>query len=163
MHKDSNQRYLSVQEFAIDIDRYLKNLPVLARRDSITYRFSKFIQRHKVGFALFIIGNLLAFISIAAIIYQGNIAAKERDKANIELKKFEEVNDFLLEMFSSADPGVEGKDVKVYDLLEKATEDVNVKLKNQPEIKSAIKQTLGSTFIGLGEYEKAKTLLLRKS
>ena len=159
MHKDSNQRYFSVQEFAIDIDRYLKNLPVLARRDSITYRFSKFIQRHKVGFALFIIGNLLAFISIAAIIYQGNIAAKERDKANIELNKFEAVNDFLLEMFSSADPGVEGKDVKVYDLLEKATEDVNLKLKNQPEIKSAIKQTIGSTFIGLGDYEKAKSLL----
>ena len=159
MHKDSNQRYFSVQEFAIDIDRYLKNLPVLARRDSITYRFSKFIQRHKVGFALFVVGNLLAFISIAAIIYQGNIAAKERDKANIELKKFEEVNDFLLEMFSSADPGVEGKDVKVYDLLEKAAEDVNVKLTNQPKVKSAIKQTLGSTFIGLGDYEKAKYLL----
>ena len=160
MHKDSNQRYFSVQEFAIDIDRYLKNLPVLARRDSLTYRFSKFIQRHKVGFALFIIGNLLAFISIAAIIYQGNIAAKERDKANIELNKFEAVNDFLLEMFSSADPGSKGKDIKVYDLLDKASEDVDVKLKNQPEIKSTIKQTLGSTFIGLGEYEKAKNLLL---
>ncbi len=160
MHKDSNQRYFSVQEFAIDIGRYLKNLPVLARRDSITYRFSKFIQRHKIGFVLFIVGNLLAFISIAAIIYQGNIAAKERDKANIELKKFEEVNDFLLEMFSSADPGAKGKDVKVYDLLDKASKDLNVKLKNQPEIKSAIKQTLGSTFIGLGEFDKAKTLLL---
>lgn len=159
MHKDPNQRYFSAQEFAIDIDRYLKKLPVLARRDSINYRFSKFIQRHKVGFVLFIVGNLLAFISIAAIIYQGNIAAKERDKANIELKKFEEVNDFLLDMFSSADPGVEGKDVKVYELLDKAAVDVNIKLKNYPKIKSAIKQTLGSTYIGLGDYEKAKSLL----
>ena len=61
---------------------------------------------------------------------------------------------FLLQIL-----GVEGKDVKVYDLLDKATVDVNIKLKNYPKIKSAIKQTLGSTFIGLGDYEKAKTLL----
>ena len=160
MHKEPSQRYFSAQELLTDIDRYLKNLPVLARKDSIAYRFSKFIQRHKVGFALFIVGNLLAFISIAAIIYQGNIAAKERDKANTELKKFEEVNEFLLEMFSSVDPGSEGKDVKVYDLLEKATNDVNIKLKSQPKIKAAIKQTLGSSFIGLGKYDKAKALLL---
>ncbi|MBS4035228.1 MAG: tetratricopeptide repeat protein [Ignavibacterium sp.] len=159
MHKDPLRRYVSVEQFSDDIRRHLEGLPVFARADTITYRFSKFIRRHKVGFALFLVGNLLVFISIAAIIYQGNVAAKERDKANIELKKFEEVNNFLLEMLSSADPGVEGKDIKVYDLLDKATEDVNVKLKNHPEIKSAIKQTLGSTYIGLGDYEKAKLLL----
>lgn len=159
MHKDSSRRYVSVEQFSEDIKRHLIGLPVFARPDTITYRSSKFIQRHKVGFALFVIGNLFAFISIAAIIYQGNVAADERDKANIELRKFEEVNDFLLEMFSSADPGGEGKDVKVYDLLDKATKDVDVKLKNYPRIKSAIKQTLGSTFIGLGDYEKAKSLL----
>lgn len=63
-------------------------------------------------------------------------------------------------MFGSADPEAKGRDIKVYDLLEQAADDVDVKLKNQPKTKSAIKQTLGSTFIGLGEYEKAKELLL---
>lgn len=160
MHKDPGQRYSSVQEFIDDISRYLKGLPVTARSDTITYRVSKFIQRHKAGFTLFIIGSILGIASIAAIIHQGNIAATERDKAKTELKKFEEVNNFLLEMLASADPEVKGRDVKVYDLLEKATEDVEVKLHNYPKIKSAMKQTLGSTFIGLGEYEKAETLLV---
>ncbi|QQS35948.1 MAG: serine/threonine protein kinase [Ignavibacteriales bacterium] len=159
MHKDPEQRYASVKDFNDDISRYLKGLPVQARKDSITYRTSKFIARHKVGFSVFVIGNIFIIASIAAIIYQGNIAARERDRAQIELSKFEEVNNFLLEMLSSVDPGVESKDVKVYDLLEKATKDVDVNLKEYPEIQSAIKQTLGSTFIGLGDYEKAKKLL----
>ncbi len=160
IHKDPERRYASAEQFSEDIRKHLIGLPVIARKDTIKYRFSKFVQRHKVGVAFFVLINIIILFSIAAIIYQSNIASDERDKANIELKKFEEINDFLLEMLSSADPGVEGKDVKVYDLLEKAIEDVNVKLKNQPEIKSAIKQTLGSTFIGLGEYNKAKSLLL---
>jgi len=160
MHKDQGQRYSSVQEFKDDIDRYLKGLPVTARRDTITYRASKFVRRHKAGFAIFVIVNLIIIVSVAAIIYQGNIAATERDNAKTELKKFEEVNNFLLDMLSSPDPSVDGKDVKVYDLLEKATKDADIKLKNYPKIKAAIKQTLGSTFIGLGEYKKAEALLL---
>jgi eukaryotic-like serine/threonine-protein kinase len=160
MHKDQEQRYSSVQELIDDINRYLKGLTVSARGDKISYKVSKFIQRHKAGVAVFVIVNLLAFTGIAAIIYQGNIAAKERDRAQTELKKFEEVNNFLLDMLSSADPGAEGKNVKVYDLLEKASASVNVKLKKYPKVKAAIKQTLGSTYIGIGEYKKAEKLLL---
>jgi len=159
IHKDPERRYTSAEQFSEDIRRHLIGLPVIARKDTLKYRFSKFVQRHKVGVALFIIFNFFILLSIAAIIYQANIASEERDKARIELKKFDEVNNFLLEMLASADPEVKGRDVKVFDLLDKATEDVNVKLKNHPKIKSAIKQTLGSTFIGLGEYDKAKTLL----
>ncbi len=160
MHKAPEQRYSSVQELIDDINKYLKGLPVSARGDTISYRVSKFIQRHKAGVAVFIIVNLLAFAGIAAIIYQAKVAGRERDNATTELKKFEEVNNFMLDMLSSADPGVEGKDVKVYDLLEKASSDVDVKLKNYPKVKAAIKQTLGSTYIGIGEYKKAEKLLL---
>lgn len=161
MHKDPEQRYSSVQELIDDINKYLKGLPISARGDTISYRVSKFIQRHKAGVAVFIIINLLAFAGIAAIIYQAKVAGRERDNATTELKKFEEVNNFMLDMLSSPDPGVDGKDVKVYDLLEKASSDVDVKLKNYPKVKAAIKQTLGSTYIGIGEYHKAEKLLLQ--
>ncbi|MEE9431725.1 MAG: serine/threonine-protein kinase [Melioribacteraceae bacterium] len=160
MHKDPAQRFLSAQQFSEDITKYLTGLPVIARKDSTGYRLSKFIKRHKVGFVSSVLGILFLIGSVIAISWQANIATKERDNAKVELTKFEEINNFLLEMLASADPEVEGKDVKVYDLLEKATDDLDVKFKNFPKIKSAIKQTLGSTFIGLGEYEKAKRLLI---
>ncbi len=160
MHKDPAQRYLSVQQFSEDITRYLIGLPIIARKDSTSYRLSKFIKRHKVGFISSVLGIFFLVASVVAISWQSKIAAKERDNAKIELAKFEQINNFLLEMFESADPEAEGRDVKVYDLLEKSIKDVEVKFKKYPKIKSAIKQTLGSTFIGLGEFEKAKLLLL---
>ncbi len=159
MHKDFKQRYTSVQEFMDDITRYLKGLPVSAREDTVAYRLSKFVKRHKIGVSLFIIGNILAFVSIAAIIHQGNIAAKERDKAKVENKKYEKVNSFLQKMLSSVDPAKIGRDVKVYDVLEKAAKDVETELKNQPEIETAIRSTLGNTYVNLGEYDKAKPFL----
>lgn len=159
MHKDPGQRYKSVQEFSDDINRYLTGLPITARKDTITYRVSKFVNRHRIGVALFVLFNLIVLFSISAIIYQGRIAAKERDKANIENKKFVKVNSFLQEMLSSVDPTEIGRDVKVYDILEKAAKNVNTELKDQPEIEAAIRSTLGNTYVNLGEYKKGKPLL----
>lgn len=159
MHKDQTKRYISVQGFNNDIIRYLKGLPVAARKDTIVYRFSKFVKRHKVGAALFILFNIIIYSSIAAIIYQGNIAAEERDKAKIENKKFEKVNSFLQEMLSSVDPSEIGRDVKVYDILEKAANDVDTELSDQPEIEASIRSTLGNTYVNLGEYDKGKPFL----
>lgn len=160
MHKDPDQRYASVQEFNDDLLRYLDGLPVIARKDSFAYTAGKFIQRHKLGVGFFIVIQLLVLASIVLFNYQRNIAEKERDRAQIEATKFATINDFLLEMLSSADPAINSRDIKVYDLLENAAEDADARLINQPEIQAAIKQTLGSTFSGLGEYEKAEILLI---
>ncbi|MCB0753369.1 MAG: tetratricopeptide repeat protein, partial [Ignavibacteriae bacterium] len=159
MHKDSTQRYVSVQGLVNDINRYLKGQPVSARKDTYSYRFTKFVQRNKIGVALFILFNIMLLSGIAAIIYQGKIAAEERDKAKIENKKFEKVNTFLQEILSSVDPSEIGRDVKVYDILEKAAEDVDTELRNQPEIEAAIRSTLGNTYVNLGEYDKGKPFL----
>lgn len=161
MHKEPSQRYSSVQEFANDIERYLSGLPVIARSDTITYRFTKFVKRHKAGVALFILINLIVVVSVAAIIYQGAVAAKERDKAKVENQKYEKVNDFLTNILSSVAPNEIGRDVKVYDILEKAAEDVENDFKGQPEIEASIKSTLGNTYVNLGEYEKGKPFLMQ--
>lgn len=161
IRKEPDRRYSSVEFFSEDIKKYLNYEPVTAFPDSFGYRSKKFIQRHKIGFAATLLIVITILTGVAAVIWQANVAAAERDNARVELNKFEEINNFLLDMLASADPGAEGRDVKVYDLLEKAAKDVDVRLKNQPKIKSAIKQTLGSTFIGLGEYTKAKPLLVQ--
>ncbi len=161
IRKEPDRRYSSVEFFSEDIKKYLNYEPVAAFPDSLGYRSKKFIQRHKIGFAATLLIALTFFTGVTAVVWQANVAAAERDNARVELNKFEEINDFLLDMLGSADPGAEGRDVKVYDLLEKASKDVDVKLKNQPKIKAAIKQTLGSTFIGLGEYTKAESLLVQ--
>ena len=47
LQKEPPRRYESVEEFSQDIGRHLRHLPVKARRSTLTYRASKFVQRHK--------------------------------------------------------------------------------------------------------------------
>ena len=46
MRKEPERRYASAQQMASDIQRYLDGRPVIARRDTLSYRTSKFVKRH---------------------------------------------------------------------------------------------------------------------
>lgn len=156
INNDPSRRYASVEQFSEDIRRHLDGLPVIARRDTAGYKLSKFIKRHKVGFTVSTLFALFLILSTIGISWQAKIAADERDKAKIEAAKFEKVNAFLQEMLSSADPTEIGKDVKVYDVLNKASQDIEVELKGQPVIEANVRRTLGITYMNLGEFDKAK-------
>jgi non-specific serine/threonine protein kinase/serine/threonine-protein kinase len=81
LRKDPQRRYVSVEQFAEDIRRHLGNLPVLARNDTIRYRTSKFVTRHRAGVtaAAVVLVTLLAAIAITA--RQAQIARRERARA----------------------------------------------------------------------------------
>lgn len=49
MRKEPERRYASVDQFAQDIRRHLSGLPVIARRDTFSYRATKFIWRNKAA------------------------------------------------------------------------------------------------------------------
>ena len=46
MRKEPERRYGSAQQMAGDIQRYLDGKPVIARRDTLSYRSTKFVKRH---------------------------------------------------------------------------------------------------------------------
>jgi len=161
MHKDPLRRYVSVEQFSEDIRRHLIGLPVIAQKDTAGYRLNKFIKRHKVGFVSSVGFFVFLITSLIAIIWQANIAAKERDNAKLETQKVETVNNFLQEMLSSVDPTEVGKDVKVYDILKKASLDVGNNFSRHPEIEASIRKTIGVTLTNLGEFDEAKPHLLK--
>jgi tetratricopeptide (TPR) repeat protein len=51
MRKDPSRRYHSVDYLAEDIRRYLDGRPILARKDSLSYRTGKFVRRHRLMIA----------------------------------------------------------------------------------------------------------------
>jgi serine/threonine protein kinase len=63
LRKEPQRRYASVERFSEDIRRHLEGLPVTARKDTWTYRVSKFSTRHKAGVA---IAALIALVLIAS-------------------------------------------------------------------------------------------------
>ncbi|MCH8344175.1 MAG: protein kinase [Planctomycetes bacterium] len=51
MRKEPQRRYGSAEQLAEDIRRHLDGLPVTARRDTFTYRSTKFVRRHRAAMA----------------------------------------------------------------------------------------------------------------
>jgi WD40 repeat protein len=51
LEKDRARRYETANALALDLQRHLKNEPVVARPPSRLYEFQKTVRRHKVGFA----------------------------------------------------------------------------------------------------------------
>ena len=47
LRKEPERRYASVQDLSEDLERFLKDLPVQARRETVTYRGRKFVKRNR--------------------------------------------------------------------------------------------------------------------
>ena len=64
LRKEPQRRYASVEQFSEDIRRHLEGRPVIAHRDTIAYRATKFVKRQKlaVAAALLIVGTLIAAV-----------------------------------------------------------------------------------------------------
>lgn len=90
------RRYASVREFADDIQRYLNDLPVRARRDGFAYRASKFVKRNKISVlaAALVVVSLVAGLGIS--LWQADAAVRERDRAEKRFKDLRELSNALL-------------------------------------------------------------------
>ncbi|MBX7170914.1 MAG: serine/threonine-protein kinase [Pyrinomonadaceae bacterium] len=98
LRKEPERRYLSAENFAEDIHRHQRGLPVTARPNTFSYRAEKFIKRNRATVVAGVL-ILLAIISgIIATLWQSRIAQIERSKAE---KRFGDVrklaNSFLFE------------------------------------------------------------------
>ena len=81
LHKEPERRYATAEQFAEDIDLFLRLRPVRAHRDSRFYRAGKFIRRHPVATAL---GLFMATALTAGLIGSAiglSRARRERDRA----------------------------------------------------------------------------------
>ncbi len=86
LSKDAARRYASVQEFSEDVRRHLEGLPVAATADTLSYRLSKFISRHQMGFAATILASLLLLAATTAAIWQAVRADAERARAEARFR-----------------------------------------------------------------------------
>ena len=83
LRKEPRRRYGSVEGLAQDISRHLESLPVVARKDTVGYRASKFITRHKAAV-------VAALVVLAALI--GGLGSTLRE-AHIAQRRFNEVRE----------------------------------------------------------------------
>ena len=160
IEKDRSRRYDTANSLAADLQRYLDDEPVNARPPSRSYRMQKFVKRHRVGVGTAAAMLLLVMASAGVILAQSARVARERDRAATEAAKALSINEFLQQMLGSADPtGTGSRTVTVVDALSAAERRLDATLGPQPEVAAAVRRSLAIAYYGLGEYERADTIL----
>jgi eukaryotic-like serine/threonine-protein kinase len=81
MRKEPRRRYSSVGQFSEDIRRHLEGLPVIARKDTFSYRSAKFIERNTVAVAAAAIIALILIAGVVATGWEAHVARGERARA----------------------------------------------------------------------------------
>jgi serine/threonine protein kinase len=102
LRKEPSRRYASANDLQEDIRRHLENIPVRARNDSVWYRTTKFVARHRAAVAasVFVVLALLAGLIIT--LHEARVARTERARAE---RRFNDVrklaNSLMFEVHDS--------------------------------------------------------------
>jgi non-specific serine/threonine protein kinase/serine/threonine-protein kinase len=155
MAKDRTRRYATAAELAADIERHLNNQPVVAGPPEWSYRFRKFVRRHRPAVLATVAtaaALLLGLAGTTAALLQARRAEREAQR---QAQLAEEVTAFLTGMLQSPDPYLDGREVRVADVLRRARLNLDSDTTLDPETNAAVRLALARPYMVLGQYEDA--------
>ncbi|MEO1483675.1 MAG: protein kinase, partial [Myxococcota bacterium] len=173
---DPADRYGTVSELAQDLRAYLDGYPVIARRMGTAYRLGKFVKRHRVAVAMTGALTLSVIFGGGIALYEARIAnlesqrateaaeraSEEAERANREARTAAEVTEFLVGLFRLANPDeTVGKKISAKEILDRGVENLEAELADQPELMARMGLAIAETYLGLGLFEQAGSLLDR--
>ena len=156
LEKEPDRRYATAHSFAKDIQRFLDDDPVEARPPGRMYLMQKFVRRHRAGVAAALVAALGLVMGLVFATAGFVKARQEAEEARLQAERANTVIGFIDEMFASADPALmRGGDYTVRELLDEYSREFEGKLAEQPEVALSLQRTIGSAYLGLGEYSSA--------
>lgn len=127
LRKNPADRYTTVGAFAADLERWLNNLPVEARRGNWRYTTRLWLRRNRLVAAL----ASVAFVAVSAGLV---VALWQTQRAQQEAKRATQVADYLGELIQSASPDNHGGSwPTVLALLEQSEKDLATKFADDPK------------------------------
>ena len=134
LDKDRTRRYETANALASDIERHLKDEPVVAHAPSRLYRLRKLVRRHKLAFAA--VGFMFAVLAIGL-----GVSLWSLRKANREATRSQQVAQFLQDMLKGVGPSVaRGRDTAMLrEILDKTAQRLDKELKNQPDVEADLR------------------------
>jgi non-specific serine/threonine protein kinase/serine/threonine-protein kinase len=159
LETDRERRYATAAALASDLDRFLREEPVSARPPTVSYRFSKFVRRHKVQVA--------ATLVAAAALLGGGIAAtlgmiratRAEAAARQDAATAREVSQFVVRLFEVSDPSeARGNSITARELLDRGAATIEQELRDQPAVRARLLGTLSRVHESLGLYRKSAVL-----
>jgi eukaryotic-like serine/threonine-protein kinase len=100
MAKNREERYATAQEFADDLQRFLEDKPIRARRPTLLQRVARWCRRHRIlvgaGLGLLLMAAVFAVVLLAREQQQTWAALQQEMKNSAELAKKEHETDLAL-------------------------------------------------------------------
>ena len=102
LRKEPQERYVTVDQFASDIQLYLDGMPVMARRGTLRYRAGKFARRNKIGITAAGLLLATALTGVAGILWQSHARDLERRRAESRSEDLRQLSNSLLSEIDEA-------------------------------------------------------------
>ena len=152
MRREPERRYGSAAELADDLRRHLAGHPVRARPDTLRYRSSRFVARHRGSLAAVATAFILVTVLAVTNAVQARRTARERDRAR-------EVTAFLEDLFLSADPEVvQGDTITLREVLDRGADRIRTQLEGEPRVRADLAAVLARVYGTLGLWDESVAL-----
>lgn len=164
--KDPARRYQTVRDFAEDLTRYRRGLPVLARSPSLAYRARKFAIRNKAlvaaaGIAVFglVAGLIFALDGRARAQEALRIASSERDMARRAQEDSEQYAAFMRDAIWQATPMRMGHNAIMLDVIQASVDKFLANPPASPVARGRIVQSLAEPLFWGQDLERTRKVL----
>ena len=101
--------------------------------------------------------------SLLALVGGAGAALWQAREARAAAARAEAVNAFLVTLLAAASPEVDGRDVRMADLLDRAVATLDSAFTGTPETEAQLRLTLGITYRTLGLFDEAERAQLRRA
>jgi len=162
--REVENRYGSMDALIADIDAFLKDRPLAARKNAVVYTTKKFLYRNRVaalsvavGLLLVLAGTVLFTVRLARA---RDVASAARDQAVAEAARSARLQGFTESLFSGNQAyGDPPPGIKVTQMLDRGRAEA-LQMNGDPRLQAAMYQVLGTAYLNLGDFAKAESLLL---
>ena len=176
LKKSTAERYPTIEAFAADIERHLRGEPVQARPNAPWYHAERWVRRHKLETAVAVailvavpagaVAQAAVLAALAAgagvALWQARVARRQADRARAEAVRAEQVKDFALSIFESADTDAgAGVETTAADLLKAAQVRVESEFAGRPQVATELMTAIGYSLLGQGKLDEAGDVLCK--
>lgn len=155
IRKEPEHRYRVANEFLEDLKNYEHGIPVSAIEDSFRYRSQKFLKRHKRAITA---ASIILILLIGLTGFYTWRIAEERNKAQLQAERAEQVSEFMVNLFQSNFPeNASGEDIPVSTVIDAGIENLNEQ-ELSPVNRATILGVIAQIQINLSNLETAQEL-----
>lgn len=160
LRKEPRRRYESAAQFSEDIRRHLAGLPVIARKDTWSYRSAKFIRRNRIAVGAGALVLLALLGGVVATAWEARATRQEKARA-------ESINSFLEQMLNYANPQLDAspelalardssRPTTVTETMDEAAKRLESgSFADQPEVRADLERIISTSYAGQGKRQLA--------